>query len=158
MTEVLFILTTVFVAYVVYVIVNEPKPNTKKPTQTEPQKTELTEAKPETVAKVVVSEKKPEASKKVPASTPKATKAPAPAPAPVVAANVPAKKGLKDPKTGEIATAYSNYRFTKRWIKDALVAEGLLDKVYKNNELDAETESKIKQAVSKLEEIEKYRV
>ncbi len=150
MTEVLFILTTVFVAYVVYVIVNESKPNAKKTTQPEPQVTEQPVAKPEEVAIKVVKEKKPEVSKKTtPANTAKVTKAAVPATA--------GKKGLKDPSTGEVATTYSNYRFTKRWIKDALVAEGLLDKVYKNNELDAEVESKIKQAIAKLEEIEKYR-
>jgi hypothetical protein len=150
MTEVLFILTTVFVAYVVYVIVNESKPNAKKPTQVEPQVTEQPAAKPEAVAIEVAPEKKSAVSKKTtPANTPKVTKAAAPAAA--------SKKGLKDPSTGEVATTYSNYRFTKRWIKDALVAEGLLDKVYKNNELDAEVESKIKQAIAKLEEIEKYR-
>ncbi|MGZ8223663.1 MAG: hypothetical protein ACXW0H_00925, partial [Methylobacter sp.] len=65
---------------------------------------------------------------------------------------------IKDPKTGEVATAYNNYRFTKRWIKEALVAEGLLEKVYKNNELDAATEAKIKEAIQKLEAMDKYRV
>ena len=68
------------------------------------------------------------------------------------------KKGLRDPKTGEVATSYSNYRFTKRWIKEALVAEGLLEKVYKNNELDAAIEATIKDAVIKLEAIDKYKV
>jgi len=51
-----------------------------------------------------------------------------------------------------------NYRFTKRWIKEALVAEGLLDKVYKNDELNADIGEKIKSAVLKLEAIDKYRV
>jgi len=135
MTEVLFILTTVFVAYVVYVIVNEPKPTVRKTIQPGPKNTEQAQNNPETVVESAVAEKKTEAGKKS-----------------------PGKGGLKDPKTGEIATSYSNYRFTKRWIKDALVAEGLLDKVYKNNELDAETEGKIKQAVAKLEKIDKYQV
>jgi hypothetical protein len=67
------------------------------------------------------------------------------------------KKGLRDPKTGEVATSYNNYRFTKRWIKDALVSEGLLEKVYKNNELDAATEVAIKEALVKLEGMDKYR-
>jgi hypothetical protein len=68
------------------------------------------------------------------------------------------KKGLKDPKTGDIATAYSNYMFTKRWIKEALVAEGLLEKVYKNNELNAEIEAAIKAAIAKLEAMNQYKV
>jgi hypothetical protein len=79
-------------------------------------------------------------------------------PEPAIAQQDAGKRGLKDPKTGDVATAYSNYRFTKRWIKEALVAEGLLDKVYKNDELNAEIEAKIKSAVLKLEAIDKYRV
>ena len=67
------------------------------------------------------------------------------------------KRGLKNPNTDEVATTYSNYRFTKRWIKEALVAEGLLDKVYKNDELNAEIEATIKGAVVKLEALDKYR-
>ena len=67
-------------------------------------------------------------------------------------------RGLKDPKTGDIATTYSNYRFSKRWIKEALVTEGLLEKVYKNNELNAEIEASIKAAIAKLESIEQYKV
>ena len=66
------------------------------------------------------------------------------------------KRGLKDPKTGEVTTVYSNYRFTKRWIKEALVAEKLLEKIYKNDELTADIELKIKSAVIKLETIDKY--
>ena len=68
-----------------------------------------------------------------------------------------AKKGLLNPITGEVATTYSNYRFTKRWIKEALVTEGLLEKVYKNNELNADTEADIKAALAKLEVIDKYK-
>jgi hypothetical protein len=37
------------------------------------------------------------------------------------------------------------------------VTEGLLDKVYKNNELNADTETAIKQAIAKLEAMDKYR-
>lgn len=66
------------------------------------------------------------------------------------------KTGLKNPQTGEIATSYANYRFMKRWIKEALVAEGLLEKIYKNNELDAQVEVKIKEALAQLETIARY--
>jgi hypothetical protein len=68
------------------------------------------------------------------------------------------KKGLKDPKSGDIATTYNNYRFTKRWIKEALVTEGLLEKVYKNSELNAETETSFKAAIAKLEALEQYKI
>jgi hypothetical protein len=66
------------------------------------------------------------------------------------------KTGLKNPQTGEIATSYANYRFMKRWIKEALVTEGLLEKVYKNNELTPEIENEIKAAIGRLENLENY--
>jgi hypothetical protein len=62
-------------------------------------------------------------------------------PEPAAATQDAGKRGLKDPKTGDIATNYNNYRLTKRWIKEALVAEGLLDKIYKNDALTAEVEA-----------------
>jgi hypothetical protein len=65
-------------------------------------------------------------------------------------------KLIKNPVTGE-TTTYTSYRFTKRWLKDALVSEGLLDKVYKNTELDSEVEAIIKAAVGKLADIAAYR-
>ena len=46
----------------------------------------------------------------------------------------------------------------KRWIKEALVAEGLLEKIYKNNELSVEIETTIKDAVARLESIERYQI
>ncbi|HEY8098043.1 MAG TPA: hypothetical protein VIE65_18440 [Methylobacter sp.] len=196
MTEGLFILTTIFVAYIVYAIIDEQKTTAKS-------KAPAPAAKPEAQAvaekqekpQVAVAKEKPAASSKPAASKPAAvktvmpktvatkaaptkpaaTKAAAPAapkaavkPAATKAKPAAAKKaaaaavsapsaGLKDPKTGEVATAYGNYRFTKRWIKDALVAEGLLDKVYTANELNAETDAKIKTAIAKLEAMSKYK-
>ncbi len=133
MSEALFILTVIFVAYVVYRTVNEQKePSTPK-------------AKPE-APKVVAKQPMPEE----PATIKKNTS--------TAAIRDSVKKGLREPKTGEVATSYSNYRFTKRWIKDALVTEGLLDKVYKNNELDAAIETTIKDALAKLEAMDKYKV
>ena len=177
MTEVLFILTTIFVAYVAYALVSEQKAaaKTKAPTA-QPEKKVVAEeqAKP----KAVATKAKPAVAKAASpkAAATKAAVAPKPAAAPKAAAKptatkaaapkVAAKKattvatapaaGLKDPKTGEVAKTYSNYRFTKRWIKEALVAEGLLDKVYTNNELDTATEAKIKSAIAQLESMAKY--
>ena len=146
MSEALFVLTVIFVAYVVYKTVNEQK---------ETPKSQVSKAKPE--APKMVAEKpttedvgkneKPEIIK--PANIKKST--------PLKTPQGVSKRGLKDPKTGNVATSYSNYRFTKRWIKDALVTEGLLEKVYKNNELDASIEAKIKDAVAKLVEMDKYK-
>lgn len=146
MSESMFILTIIFVAYVVYKTANEKK-GTPKPIEPkakpEAQKVASEQPVPETIAK----SRKPTIIK--PATIKKIT--------PITATQNKVKKGLRDPKTGEIATAYSNYRFTKRWIKDALVAEGLVEKVYKNNELDTDIEAKIKAALDKLEAIDKYK-
>ncbi len=146
MSETLFILTIIFVAYVVYVAVDEHKATSKSASQKvkpEVQKVDTEQQVPEVVTKNSKSTIIKAATIKK--STPAAT-----------AVNT-VKKGLRDPKTGEVATTYSNYRFTKRWIKDALVTEGLLDKVYKNNELDAAIEATIKDAIVKLEAMDKYK-
>lgn len=146
MTEGLFILTTIFVAYVVYQVVNDQKKSTKSGHQESVTKAETVEP-PKPKPQVVAKKEEQVAPKPTPAATPETVTTPPAA----------SKSGLRDPKTGEVSTAYTNYRFTKRWIKDALVAEGLLTKVYKNNELDADTEAKIKAALAKLEAMEKYR-
>ncbi len=182
MIEGLFILTTIFVAYVVYAIVDEQKTTAKSKApaaKPEPQAVAVEQPKPQ----VAVTKEKPAETKTVApkatatkaappvAAKPAATKAaakpattkttksvttkPATAKKPAVVATQ--STGLKDPKTGEIATTYSNYRFTKRWIKDALVAEGLLEKVYSANELNAETDAKIKEAIAKLESMDQYK-
>ncbi len=65
---------------------------------------------------------------------------------------------LRNPLTGEIAKIPNNYRFSKRWIKEALVAEELLDKIYKNSELNDEINTKIKAALETLKTMQKYHV
>jgi hypothetical protein len=137
MSEVFFILTTVFVAYVVYSVVNDQKAPAKAAPQ--PLKSDKPEA--------VVMAKKEAASKTVT----KAEKAP------VSKAQDVGKGELRNPKTGEVSSAHSNYRFTKRWIKEALVEEGLVEKIFKNNELDEAVEAKIKDALVKLESMAKYK-
>ena len=183
MTEGLFILTTIFVAYIVYTIIGEQKATAKSHApaaateQAKPQAAVSTEkpasAKPAAPKAAVTKTEQPKtAASKAAAPKAAATKAEPPkaaakpattktAPAkPVAAKKAPAvavkSAGLKDPKTGEVTTAYSNYRFTKRWIKDALVEEGLLEKVYVGKKLDAEAEAKIKEAIGKLEAMKKY--
>lgn len=151
MTEGLFILTVIFVAYVVYQVVNDKKAATPEPKPT-PAAAPAPKPKPAARQEHAAAPKPAAAS---PASAPKTAATAAPAPKP--AHEAPAKTGLRNPETGEVTPAFTNYRFAKRWIKEALVAEGLLDKVYKNNELDADTEAKIKDAVAKLEALPKYR-
>lgn len=151
MTEGLFILTTIFVAYVVYQVVNDHKTSAKSPERESESAKSAEPIKP--------SKPQPVVKKEAATPPPKPVIAESAASAPTISAPPAAavKSGLRDPKTGEVSTAYTNYRFTKRWIKDALVAEGLLTKIYKNNELDADTEAKIKAALAKLEAMDKYR-
>jgi hypothetical protein len=190
MSEGLFILTTLIVAYVIYVIVNEKKKGdtsknstvaaaqgAKQATVSEKPKAAMPKpaaksatAKPAAVAKPAakpVAAPKPAAksavakpatvAKPVAKSVAAAKPIAAPTATPVTEATAVKGTGLKDPKTGEVATTYSNYRFTKRWIKEALVAEKFLDKVYKNDELNASVEAKIKDGIIKLEAMKKYK-
>jgi hypothetical protein len=154
MTEGLFVLTTLFVAYVIYVIVNEKKTGgaaTKSAAASmQPKQQATVEEKP----KAVSTKAKPAAAAKSAAAKKPAEVASAPKP--IAVPEAIKGTGLKDPKTGEVATTYSNYRFTKRWIKDALVAEKLVEKVYKNDELNPAVEAKIKAAIIKLEGMKKY--
>ena len=145
MTEVLLILIAIIVAYVIYVIVSEEKTTSNF---------EVSQEKPVDAIKQSTTQSAPKIEKVAAVkSVASATHKPEPAPA----TQHTGKRGLKNPNTDEVATTYSNYRFTKRWIKEALVAEGLLDKVYKNDELNAEIEATIKGAVVKLEALDKYR-
>lgn len=175
MTEALFILTTIFIAYVVYAIIDEQKSSAKnkmpaiKP-ETPPAKTEThAPAVAEAQHQVAVVQEKPAAAPKpaAPRASSRAAAKPAaakttakpakPAPAKKAAAAPAKQAGLKDPKTGEVVTAYTNYRFAKRWIKEALVAEGLVDKVYSANELTPKIDAKIKEGIVKLEAMDKYK-
>jgi ABC-type uncharacterized transport system involved in gliding motility auxiliary subunit len=156
MAELLFIATTIFVAYVVFEVVGKKNEPSKTTQATE-------NPKPSVATKVDTTEKAPPAAviakplaakpAKKPTSS-KAKSAPAKASAPVI--NNSTNDTLKNPKTGETAKIPNNYAFAKRWIKDALVEEGLLDKVYKNNELDSATTAKIQTALDQLKAIEKY--
>lgn len=64
---------------------------------------------------------------------------------------------LRNPATGEVSPAPTNYRFAKKWVKEALVAEGLLDRVYKPTELNDAVAAKTKDALDKLKTLDKYR-
>lgn len=133
MTEILFVLMVIFVAYVFYVIAGDQI----------------------TSIKSVVPEKEPVVKKEAlpaPLTVTKTLKTASTKP------TVTTKKGLKNPATGEIASSYSQYMFTKRWIKEALVTEGLLEKIYKNNELNPEIEARIKAAIAQLENLPPYKV
>ncbi|WP_150046153.1 MULTISPECIES: hypothetical protein [Methylomonas] len=167
MAELLFVATTIFVAYVLFEVVadNKGKPESGDALDTPPpppkdaeieqtQTAVSVSAPPSTpvpVAPPVKTSSKPAAKK--PAAKSKATTTPKP----VAAGPALARDQIKNPKTGEIVKITGNYAFVKRWIKEALVEEGLLDKIYKNNELDDETHTKIQSALDQLKSMEKYR-
>lgn len=138
MTEIFFVLTVIYAAYVIYSVASDSK------------KARIIDDSAPAMMSVATSVK-PLIPEKVMAQ---------PLVKPVAKTAKPATKktGLKNPETGEIVSSYANYRFMKRWIKEALVAEGLLEKVYKNNELNAEIEVEIKVAITNLESLERYKV
>lgn len=157
MAELLFIATTIFVAYVVFVVLGGKKDAPEIP-KAEPVKPEAAKpaplaepVAPPAAAKTVEKPTKPAPAK--PAAKTASKAAPAKTAATKPAAN---PDSLKNPKTGEVAKFPASYSFAKRWIKDALVEEGLLDKVYKNNELDEATNAKIQAALQQLRTLDKY--
>jgi hypothetical protein len=177
MTELLFIAITIFAAYAIFTAINggqtqethaEPaeKPEKTAPAVAEPAPTEPENPLPHIAAAAsepslsapspAPKAAKPKAAK--PASTRKTAakteKQAEPAPAPSATASD--SDSIKNPKTGEVAKITGNYAFAKRWIKDALVTEGLLDKVYKNTELDNATQAKIQVAIQQLKALPKY--
>ncbi len=140
MTEIFFVLTVIYAAYVIYSVVNDSK------------KAKAIDDSAPALMSVVNVTVKPLIPEKVMAK---------PLVKPITKTVKPAAikaAGLKNPETGEIATSYANYRFMKRWIKEALVAESLLEKIYKNNELNAEIEARIKEAVARLESVARYQI
>jgi hypothetical protein len=138
MAEIFFVLTVIYAAYVIVVSVTD-----KKKEHVIDDSAEAMFSVPH-VKPLIPENIKPQPIEK-PVSATKIAK---------IAAE---KTGLKNPQTGEIATSYANYRFMKRWIKEALVAEGLLEKIYKNNELDAQVEVKVKEALAQLETMARYK-
>ena len=172
--EGLFLVTALFIAYIVYVIANEKKGDTaaaKPAAAVAPTVQEVVAevaVTAEATATAAVEEKSQVVEEKPQAIIEKAEPAARPTAKPVGAKVTVAGKpkaepnavkgsGLKDPVTGEVVTTYTNYRFTKRWIKEALVAEKLVDKIYKNDELNADAEAKIKAGLIKLEGMKKYK-
>lgn len=175
MIEMMFVLTTVFVAYVVYSIAQEKQKIDKSAMLNEQPADSVAIGQKQDEA-VSDSDAQNQATVPIAQTSVKSEQAPAikakaePEPvAPVKPVADEAAKpivqepssgnraSIRNPKTGEVAVLASNYRFMKRWIKEALVEEGLLDKIYKNNELDSAAETKIKQALGMLQDLENYR-
>lgn len=158
MSEVLFILTTLYVAYVVYNVTEESKraPQTSKSSSTASilTPTGATTSAP-AVEAPVTAVKKSEAVAEV--KTEVKVKEQQPEKVQEVESKPVSSSDLRDPATGETAKVTNNYRGLKRWLKQALVTEGLLEKVYSNNELNDETNAKIKEALEAIKLMPKYR-
>lgn len=82
-------------------------------------------------------------------------------PEPVVEALSDGKKipsgNLRNPETNEQVKMANSYRMSKRWVKEALVAEGLLDKIYKATEIDDGKKIEINLAFEQLLQLDKYK-
>jgi hypothetical protein len=163
MAEVFFILIIIYAAYVIHTVINgsKEKPSVavdSSPAVSVPEKVVKTEQK-----KTVVK-KKPVVKKSVPVKSPTVAKKTASVkPKTKAKPKVTAKPksslpsgSIRHPDSGEIVKVASQYRMTKRWIKEALVEEGLLDKVYKTNELDDKVKAEIDKAMDKLVGLKKY--
>jgi len=148
MAEVLFVLLIVYVVYVVQSAVCKKDTKQDVPPEVKPTVVAETVEKPE--QKVVVEKVKP-AAKKVAKPTKKVTAVKP------KAKEKPASGNLRNPETGDVDKIASSYRMTKRWIKEALVAEGLLPKIYKTAELDDAAKVKINKALVKLAKMDKYK-
>lgn len=146
MTELLFGLTIVFVGYVIYEVfktvstinnVSPPEVEAPPPAGKQPLGAPLEEVRAATSATG------PEP-------------APIAGPAPEPRGDAERKSQIRNPATGEVSAVPNNYRFAKRWIKEALVAEGLLDRIYKPGELDGAASEKVKEALEALRWMDKY--
>ncbi len=150
MAEIIFILITVYAVYVVHSIITSKEKKKDKAPAIKAKIPVATASKKEET-KAAVKQKKPVVKKAVPAKA-------KPKPKVNVKAKTKVESGnLRNPETGEEAKIASSYRMCKRWIKEALVTEGLLEKVYKTNEIDDAVKVKIDKALVKLAKMEKYK-
>ncbi len=144
MIELLAFLTVIFVIYVLYEVFKTVS-------------RAGTEQQAATVAPPAAKPAAPSVAKPAAAPAPKAPAVSPPPPQAAPAAAEPHKVvNLRDPATGEISPAPGNYRFAKKWIKEAMVKEGLLNKVYKNSELTEAVNSKVKEAMEQFKKLERY--
>ena len=150
MSEVLFILTTIYVAYVVYKVADD-------------QRVEMQANRARAAGSVLTPSgfttgtEVPESPVKVAAAEPVVEAAPVVAEKVAEVAATPVSRSeLRHPETGEVAKVNNNYRGLKRWLKEALVEEGLLGKVYSTSELNDDVNAKIKQALETIKTMSKY--
>ncbi len=144
-SDVFFVLTVIYVAYVVYII-------------TDTDKNSATNATASRKVPPLIAAKKSQVPKLEPKTTTKAKKATAQTHQPAATAKVELRTVMmKNPKTGEEAKIASNYRMVKRWVKEAMVEEGLLPKIYKTNEMDEKAKAEVAKALSIIKAMDKYK-
>ncbi len=159
MSEVFFILTVIYVAYVVYAVVDDE--DSAAPSKKAANPGAVAFKQPPTPQKAPVTENKTE-----PTLAENSTEINVEPPAEVTQTKINKLAApkielrtvvMKNPKTGEEAKVATNYRMVKRWVKEALVTEGLLDKIYKNTELDDAAKITIAKALSIIKAMDKYK-
>jgi len=160
--DIIFILTVIYVAYTVYSVVGDEKEGVQSKTKpitdivelkiqskVTPQSKDVDEKNQQ--PKLDAVEKPRRVNNPKPVESVKGNK--------LTAAKIELRTVMmKNPETGEEAKVANNYRMTKRWVKEALVEEGLLDKNYKNKELDDATKIKVAEALSMIKAMDKYKV
>ncbi len=146
MSELIFVLIVLYVAYVIKKSCNEEKETGLDFLTNE---VPVSKAKASTPAPVK-KEEKPAAKKEKPVAKPK--------PAQTLSDGKKIPSGnVRNPETGVEDKIANSYRMCKRWIKEALVTEGLLDKVYKTSEIDDAKKIEINLAIEKLLQLDKYK-
>lgn len=134
----LAILIAVYLLYVFYLALKpEPVPSHQHPKGPEPPPAEETdEAELQAKTEEAPEEPSPEAEEESSEEGPKL---------------------LRNPETGETAAVPTSYPFAKRWIKEALVKEGLLDRIYKTSELkEPEVAERVREALARFLKLKKY--
>ncbi len=155
MTEILFILTTLYVAYVFYSSANDSKPQAPrpavqpKPIDPAPEATSADEPVAQASEQMASEEIETELTESEEAAHEESEQEDA------VAGKV---SHIRNPLTGEISKVNISYLFTKRWIKEALVSEGLLDKIYVSHDLNPTLNAQIRKALATLKTLPKYHV
>ena len=147
MTELLAVLTAVFVVYALYEVFATVSQSGDGLNRT---------AADSQAAQLTATFQQPTTPKVAASAAPSATLAAAPPS--ISAATHDKQANLRNPVTGEISPTPGNYRFAKKWIKEALVVEGLLPRIYKNSELTETLNMKAKEAIEKFKNLEKYHV
>ncbi|NOR80897.1 MAG: hypothetical protein GQ529_08705 [Methyloprofundus sp.] len=161
MFEILLIILVIYVAYLIY-STEDDNEQTDKPAKVDVASTDkpvVDELKTKVATKTPVKPKKAVAKVKSETAKTEPKKAAKSKVNKTAAPKIELRTvEMKNPKTGEQAKVANNYRMVKRWIKEALVEEGLLEKIYKTNEMDDAAKAEVAKALSIIKAMDKYKV